>query len=173
MSSTTLSPLASALIGTWTLVSYHYHPTTSAEPKTYPHGPNARGLITYSVDGYMSAQVVRPGQAPFSDGGGIAPDTSGTPSDWEQVGRNFIAYSGRYWVSEEEGKEVLWHELDVCSIPRMVGMVQKRKAQLDEVDGASILNLGVDGLVLDGVDCKVEVKWKRVEDNAGTKRPET
>jgi hypothetical protein len=163
--------LASSLIGTWSLVSYHYHPIGSPDSKTYPLGPDARGFIVYSPDGYMSAQVVRPGQTPFSDGGGIAPDTSGTPDDWEQVGRNFIAYSGRYWVNEEDGAEVLWHELDVCSLPRMVGMVQKRRVELEDVDGARVLNLGVEGLELGGMECNVAVKWKRVENNLGEKRP--
>ncbi|KAF2032451.1 hypothetical protein EK21DRAFT_87054 [Setomelanomma holmii] len=165
--------LSSTLIGTWSLQSYNYHPLSSPTTKHHPLSSNAQGSIVYSPDGYMSASVVRPGQPHFSDGGGLAPDTSGTLEDWELVGRNFIAYSGRYWVADDEetGREVVWHEMSVCSLPSLRGVVAKRSARLEEVDGVKVLTLGVEGVELGGEECEVEVVWRRCEDNAGTKMP--
>jgi hypothetical protein len=116
----------------------------------------------------MSAQVVTPGQAPFSDGNGISPQTSGTPADWEQVGRNFIAYSGRFWIKDEG---TIMHELGVCNVPRMVGFVQERSVRCEEVDGEEELCLGVESVEVDGVARRVQVRWRRMEGNAGTAAP--
>lgn len=154
--------LQSRITGTWTLQSYSHYPVTSPSEKTYPLTPNALGTIIYSPDGYMAAQVVRPGQAPFPDGGGILPDTSGTPADWEQVGRNFIAYSGRFWVEESEGKEWVWHELSVCSLPGMVGKKARRSVEMEGEGGEVVLRLGVEGLEVEGVERRVEVVWRKV-----------
>jgi hypothetical protein len=111
----------------------------------------------------MSALVVRPGQSPFSDGAGISPLTSGTPADWEAVGRNHIAYAGRFWTEGDR----LWHELAVCSLPSMVGKVQERQVRFEEVDEVEYLELGVEEVVVEGVKRRVCVRWRRMEGNSG------
>ena len=45
--------LRDALVGAWTLVS-----SLPDGPLTYPHCPDALGLIMYTPDGYMSAQIM-------------------------------------------------------------------------------------------------------------------
>jgi hypothetical protein len=117
----------------------------------------------YTSDGHMSAQVVRPGQLAFSDGGGLSPLTSGTAADWETVGRNFIAYSGRYWVKDAS---TVVHEMRVCMIPRLVGARQERTVGWTE---RGELVLSVEGVEIGGEMCRVEVVWERMGDNYGAK----
>jgi len=171
MPTSTSNSLLSRLIGAWDLQSYCHHPISDPSDKTYPLGPDARGIIVYTPDGYMSAQVVRPGQAPFPDGGGISPETSGTPADWEAVGRNFIAYSGRFWIDASGAEPCLWHEMSVCNVPGMVGLVQKRLVRMEVENGTTYLSLGVESVELEGVTRAVKVVWKKMGDNKGTKPP--
>jgi hypothetical protein len=151
------------ILGAWSLIHYYHHPISSPEDRTYPHGQDPTGMIMYTPTGHMSALVVRPGQPPFSDGAGISPLTSGTPADWETVGRNQIAYSGRFWTKGDR----LWHELGVCSIPSQVGKVQERKVRFEDVDGEMYLELGVDEVLVQGVKRKVCVRWRKMGSNEG------
>jgi hypothetical protein len=163
---TMTSTLHSRILGTWSLLSYAYFPQNSPSSKTYPLGPDAHGTILYHPSGHMSAVLVRPGQPPFSDGGGLTPETSGTAADWAAVGRNVIAYSGRFWIRDEQ---TVVHELGVCVLPRLVGAVQERRVEFAH-DGREMV-LSVDGVDVGDVKCKIEVVWKREGDNDVTKTP--
>ena len=55
--------LHEAVLGTWELVSYTAQDNHGG-PMTYPLGPDALGLIMYTGDGYMSAQIMRPTDRP-------------------------------------------------------------------------------------------------------------
>jgi hypothetical protein len=171
MSSEAAKYIQSRLLGAWELQNFYYHPIDDPSNKSYPQGPEARGTIMYTPDGYMSAQVVRPGQAHFDDGGGLTPLLVGTPADWETVGRNFIAYSGRFFLDDSGAEPVLWHEMSVCMIPRMVGSVSKRVVRIKEVDGALTMNLGIDEALIGGVKSVVKVEWKKSADNDFNKLP--
>jgi hypothetical protein len=151
------------ILAAWSLVHYYHHPISSPDDRTYPHGQDATGMIMYAPTGPMSALVVRPGQQTFRDSAGISPLTSGTPSDWETVGRNHIAYSGRFWTKGDR----LWHELAVCSIPSQVGKVQERKVRFEKVNGEKYMELGVDEVLIEGLKRKVCVRWKKMSDNIG------
>ena len=56
--------LRDALVGTWTLVSYTERSLPDG-PVTYPHGPDALGLIMYTPDGHMSAQIMTHSRPPY------------------------------------------------------------------------------------------------------------
>lgn len=51
--------LREQLIGAWKLVSYVEKPTDGSAP-FYPMGEKPEGIIMYTPDGYMSAQLNRP-----------------------------------------------------------------------------------------------------------------
>jgi hypothetical protein len=51
-------PLHNDVLGAWELVSYT-EGDNHGGPITYPLGPDALGLIMYTADGYMSAQIMR------------------------------------------------------------------------------------------------------------------
>jgi hypothetical protein len=64
-------PLRDRLIGAWELVTYHTELLSDPSNKVYPYGTDVRGMIVYTPDGYMSANVLRLGQAPFDWGNGV------------------------------------------------------------------------------------------------------
>jgi hypothetical protein len=53
------------LFGSWKLVSYVEKPTDGSEP-FYPLGEHPQGIIMYTPDGYMYAQLQSPGRPPFA-----------------------------------------------------------------------------------------------------------
>jgi hypothetical protein len=53
--------LREQLIGAWKLVSYVEKPTDGFQP-FYPMGTEPKGIIMYTPDGYMSAQLEHPGR---------------------------------------------------------------------------------------------------------------
>ncbi|MBV8166087.1 MAG: lipocalin-like domain-containing protein [Alphaproteobacteria bacterium] len=59
--------LREKLIGAWMLESYAEYPVDRSAP-FYPLGEDAKGLILYTADGYMSAQVLRVGRPHFASG---------------------------------------------------------------------------------------------------------
>ena len=69
--------LRDKIVGTWRLVSYVAQDDRGGAA-SYPLGPDAVGLIMYTTDGYMSAQLMRPGRPGYDQ-----PDTSGaTTQTW-------------------------------------------------------------------------------------------
>jgi hypothetical protein len=59
--------LREQLIGAWTLVSYEERPLDGS-PSFYPMSEQPVGIIMYTPDGYMSAQLMKPGRTPFASG---------------------------------------------------------------------------------------------------------
>ena len=64
--------LRDKIVGTWLLVSYVAQDDQGG-PVTFPLGRDAVGLIMYTTDGYMSAQLMRPGRQDYDQ-----PDTGGS-----------------------------------------------------------------------------------------------
>lgn len=158
--------LRQQILGTWHLITWHAELISDPTNRIYPLGPEAKGRMVYNHDGYMSAQVMRPGQAAFDEGSGVDPSNHGTDEEWTLAGRNFMGYSGRFFIKVEDGEVALYHELDICIYPRLRGQVQKRLVRLAEENGETILNLGVDKIEVAGEVRTVKVKWRRAEDNS-------
>jgi hypothetical protein len=118
----------------------------------------------------MSAQLRRPGQpnfGPGSDGVSVATD-----AEWAGVGKNYVAYTGRFFLDESGDEVFLNHEMRYSNLPNLNGDVQRRLVTItDEADGR-FLNLGVKGeMDIGGEKRIVKVKWKRMEQNDQTKPP--
>ena len=116
--------LADEIVGAWHLVSftaeYAERPGT-----THPLGRDAIGIIMYTADGYMSAQIMRPGRRDYNL-------VDGDASDREQAAAaatGYLAYSGPYTV--DEMTQMLHHEVEVSLLPAWLGTVQLRDAKLD------------------------------------------
>jgi hypothetical protein len=92
---------------------------------------------------------------------GNSPLTSGTPADWETVGRNIVAYAGRFWVKEEEG--IVIHEVANVFIPSAKGSHTPRKVVFTE-EGKKMA-LSIEKTVIGGVESRVEVSWERMVGN--------
>jgi hypothetical protein len=89
--------LRDALIGAWKLVSYQEIPVDGSQPFE-PLGPNRAGIIMYTPDGYMSAQLSKPDRPNFASGDWFA----GTAQDYISEASSYIAYSGPFSVDEEK-----------------------------------------------------------------------
>lgn len=130
-------PLREKLVGAWKLESYVAYPTATSMPQrpTYPMTKNVTGFIMYTPDGYMSAQMLIPGQPSFKR-------SEGDEAQWTEAAKRFFAYSGPYYISNEGSgrEEVLRHTFQICNLPGWIGDIQIRTHRFEE-DG-DVLVLG-------------------------------
>ncbi|MCW2649171.1 MAG: hypothetical protein JWR32_147 [Mycobacterium sp.] len=112
------------VLGTWEPVSYTAQDDHGG-PITYPLGPDALGLIMYTGDGYMSAQIMRRDRPAFD-----RPETAGgTPEQVEAAAVGYLAYSGPFEVDESTG--VLHQQPRVSLLPNWLNHIQIRHSKLD------------------------------------------
>jgi hypothetical protein len=124
--------LRSALIGSWRLASLET--ITTNGDISHPLGENPRGILMYTPDGYMSAQVRR--------------------EDADMTG--YIAYSGPFFINEDE--TVIEHEVAVSFDPTWLG---SRQVRLVRIDG-DLLYLSTEKPVLyNGQFVNAHLAWKR------------
>ncbi|KAH9827563.1 Lipocalin-like domain [Teratosphaeria destructans] len=180
-------PLRQRLIGAWKLESYIAYPTPASpiQRPTYPMTKNVTGFIMYTPDGYMSAQMLIPGQQSFKRGEGEEPQ-------WAEAGKRFFAYSGPYYINDEGPgrEEILRHTFQCCNLPGWIGDIQIRTHKFEE-DG-QVLVLGSEepteikaclalvesnsvgnqaNTLLQG-DKRIPVlKWRRAKNNVDAKPP--
>jgi hypothetical protein len=116
--------LRDQLIGAWKLVSYEERPVDGS-PSIYPMSDNPQGLILYTPDGYMSAQLMHPERLPFEGGDWF----NGTQEEYRAEATSYIAYSGVFAVDEERG--ALTHSMFVSLFPNWLGQTQPRVMRID------------------------------------------
>lgn len=124
---------------------------------------NVTGLIMYTCDGYMSAQMLMPGQKGF-DGS--------VESQWSEAGKRSFTYAGPYYITNDgPGKqEILRHSFEMCILPNRVGEIEVRSHRFEEDDKVLVLG-GEETTVIKG-DVRIPVlRWRRVENNAGARPP--
>ncbi|GEE00015.1 hypothetical protein nbrc107696_04610 [Gordonia spumicola] len=138
------------LVGTWELVEYSI--TSDAGRVHRPLGPNTTGLIMYTADGHMSAQLMNPDRAPFA-----GPDVhAGTSDELAAAAGGYLAYSGRYRL-EDDGLTV--HHLVAASLfPNWVGTDRVRRIRLRTERN---LALGAEPFRRNGVVWDPAVVWRR------------
>ena len=142
--------LRNAILGTWELVSYVAHDNHGG-PIAYPLGPDALGLIMYTADGYMSAQIMRPDRPAFD-----RPEADGgTPEQAAAAATGYLAYSGPFQVDESTG--VVHHEVRVSLLPNWLNGTQLRQSTLD----GDHLTLTATIAAPDGSETISTLLWKR------------
>jgi hypothetical protein len=146
--------LHDAVLGTWELVSYTERDNHGG-PVTYPLGPDALGLIMYTGDGYMSAQIMRPDRPAFD-----RPQTGGgTPEQAEAAAAGYLAYSGPFTVDDNTG--VLHHHPRVSLLPNWLNLTQLRHSTLE----GDHLTLSTVTEAPDGAETISTLVWKRAPKN--------
>lgn len=113
-----MSLLRNAILGSWELESFASRDTATGEAR-YPMGSSPRGLILYTDDGFMSAQL-----APQLDA-----DTEIT---------DYIAYSGPFHVDEQAA--TVRHDMRMATMPELLLQPQIRQVRLEP--GVLILSAG-------------------------------
>jgi hypothetical protein len=122
--------LRNAVLGAWELVSFVVRNGTTGENR-HPLGTAPRGLILYTADGHMSAQLAK------SDMG------------------DYIAYGGRFSANEETS--TLHHEVTISMMPELLAQAQFRHASID----GDILTLSATGTDDAGVTTHSSLLWRR------------
>jgi hypothetical protein len=124
-------PLRNAVLGAWELVSFVARNVSTGENR-HPLGTAPRGLILYTADGHMSAQLAES-------------DMSG-----------YIAYGGRFSVNEETS--TLHHEVTISMLPELLAQAQFRHARID----GDVLTLSATRTDDAGVTTHSSLLWRRV-----------
>lgn len=116
--------LRDQLIGAWKLVSYVEEPVDGS-PSFRPLGEHPKGIIMYTPDGYMSAQLSKPDRPNFASGDWFA----GTAEDYKNEATSYIAYSGPFHVDED--RKTLTHSMFVSLFPDWTGQTQPRAVKIE------------------------------------------
>jgi hypothetical protein len=116
--------LRDRLTGAWKLVSYVEKPVDGSAP-FHPLGERPLGIIMYTPDGYMSAQLSKPDRPSFASGDWF----QGTDEDYKQEASTYIAYSGLFHVDEE--KKTLTRSMLVSLFPNWTGQTQPRVVKIE------------------------------------------
>lgn len=141
------------LIGAWSLETYVEMPVDGS-PAAHPFGEAPEGFIMYTSDGYMSAQLCKPGRRAFSSGDWF----HGTDAEYRSQGSGYIAYCGPFHV--DESTQELTHVIAVSLFPNWAGQAQARTVTFD----GDYLVLGNSSQYISGGKVvNAEIRWKKVK----------
>lgn len=156
--------LRERIIGAWKLESYTAYPTPESpiQRPTYPMTKYVTGFVLYTPDGYMSAQMLIPGQQSFKR-------HEAGEAQYAEAGKRFFGYCGPYYITREkrggaeQEEEVLRHTFQVCNLPGWVGDLQVRTWRFEEE--GKVLVLGSEEPTDVKGDLRIPVlKWRRARD---------
>jgi len=144
--------LRDRLIGAWKLVSYLETPLIGSPPN-YPMGERPMGIIMYTPDGYMSAQLMRPNPGHFAS----ADWFKATPEEYGRVASGYFAYAGPFRVNEQ--KKIVTHFVLVSLFPNWIGRKQQRVAKIE----GDVLHLRTASPIQSGgQSVNAYLQWRRV-----------
>jgi hypothetical protein len=147
--------LREQLVGAWKLVSYVEKPVDGSEP-SYPMGKEPQGIIMYTPDGYMSAQLMHPGRPKFASGDWFR----GTDEEIREEALGYIAYCGPFHTDEE--KQHLTHSMFVSLFPNWLGQTQPRVVKIE----GDMLHLSTAAPIKSGgKETNSYLTWKRADPN--------
>lgn len=112
------------LIGVWNLISFTNIQKDGREVQ--PFGPTPAGLLIYTRDGFVAAQLMDPGRRSAHH---EAWD-NWTPEEYQEFGRGYIGYCGRYEVDEMRG--TVTHLISIAFLPHLTGQRLLRQVELFE-----------------------------------------
>ncbi|MCV7314750.1 lipocalin-like domain-containing protein [Mycolicibacillus parakoreensis] len=126
--------LADAMLGGWHLESFHAVDVDTGAAST-PLGERPQGLILYTADGHMSAQLAR------ADGSG------------------YLAYGGRFRVeADADGSTAtVHHDVMMATVPELLASPQLRHAHLD----GDRLTLAATTTGAGGAPRRATLTWRR------------
>ncbi len=147
--------LRERLIGAWKLESYVEKPVDGSTP-FYPMGEKPQGLIMYTSDGYMSAQLMHPDRPPFASGDWFR----GSDEEFKEEALGYIAYSGPFHT--DEVKQTLTHSMFVSLFPNWLGQTQARVVKIE----GDVLHLSSATPIMSGGKRTMSyLSWRRAEPN--------
>jgi hypothetical protein len=140
---------ARAFVGTWVLESFTEYKETSG--MVYPLGASPVGLLIYTGDGFVSAQLMIAGR---KEAGADLWDVSHSDG-LAELAAGYIAYCGRFTV-HEDSKQVV-HTPTVALFPNLVDHAQPRTYSFEEKHlTLETLRSGTDGLPI-----RARLVWRK------------
>lgn len=112
------------IVGAWELIEYSM--TSTEGDIHYSLGPDAQGLILYTADGFMSAQLMTPNRPRFRS----SSLHGGDPDELSAAAAGYVAYSGPYRIDESE--RVVYHGMSVSLFPNWVGEEGPRRVEFED-----------------------------------------
>ncbi len=124
------------LVGTWKLVSWEV--TQPNSTIHYPYGKDVIGYLTYTADGYMSAEIMDPDRQQSDPNFRLETATAQTLPDADRARAysSYLSYCGTYTV---EGG-VVTHHVKAGLIPSWTGSEQVRPYRFEH--GRLIIEVG-------------------------------
>ena len=130
MTKSTDIDLRQYIIGAWILESYESFDLDGSNVH-YPLGSDARGIIMYTANEYMSAQIMRSDRPQFHTGDLAAGDNE----ELAAAASGYLAYTGPYTVSDDN---VISHHVQVSLLPNWIGGTQYRAAKIGTSASSSV-----------------------------------
>jgi Lipocalin-like domain len=148
--------LASQLVGTWILD--RFVDEQADRVVTEPFGSTPEGLLIYTADGLVSAQLMKQGRAPFH-----SPDwLHATSEEYQESASGYIAYSGTYEV--DELNRTVTHLPFVALLPNLIHRPQLRAIDLQ---GNRLVLRTAGRPVPGGAEVTSRLEWRRRGPNQG------
>ncbi|MFF8919207.1 lipocalin-like domain-containing protein [Streptomyces sp. NPDC015032] len=143
------------LLGAWQLVSYAARSTDGKV--IHPLGPTPYGLIVYTPQGYMSAQLGRGDRPPLRS----ARLEDASTDELAHAAADYVAYGGPFEVVDPTTVE---HHVTTSLFPNWIGRPQVRKVSFD----GSLLKLSAAAPTrLWGAERTAELTWSKAGPTAG------
>ncbi len=133
----------SEILGGWELVSFTARDIETGEV-SYPLGQQPCGLIMYTDDGFMSAQLTRRTGPDTREGAEQSPDPG-----------TYVAYGGRFHL--DEASATIRHDVTISALPELFARPQLRHAVLE----GDQLTLSATATTTNGTATHSTVVWRR------------
>lgn len=138
-----------SIVGTYDLVSWENRYESGAI--TYPLGPDAIGVISYSPDGFLFVHIMANNRNKHS----LSDLFSGKNSEIKNSATTHISYCGTYEIKENE----IIHHVSVSSFPNWVSSEQRRNWEFKNGN----LMLSAQGLQVGNEKVGAYLIWKRAK----------
>ncbi|MBI5878569.1 MAG: lipocalin-like domain-containing protein [Chloroflexi bacterium] len=145
------APAGNSFVGAWRLLSSEFRYADGTATRTYDSG-----LLVYTADGYMSAQLMRRERPAFASTDRLG----GTPDQIVAAYQGYRAYAGTYHV--DAAAQTVTHHAEWNMLPNEVGADQIRAF---EFDGDRLI-LRTPPLLLGGRPATGVLVWARARPHA-------
>lgn len=160
--------LRQQLVGAWELVEYSAYHKEDPSSKVFPMGKDAQGIIMYTHTGYVSAQLQIPGQPHFK----VEDLSGGSKDELAEAGKNYLAYTGPFYLDESGDEPLLQHHMSTCSFPNWLGNTQRRLVKITKEAEDVYLTLGAEGEIMIMNEMRTpRLIWRRLPENRATHVP--
>ncbi|KAB5559821.1 Lipocalin-like domain-containing protein, partial [Coniochaeta sp. 2T2.1] len=90
----------------------------------------------------------------------------GTKEEWAEVGQNYLAYTGPFYLDESGDVPLLQHHMSRSSFPNWLGNTQRRMVKIEKKGDDDFLTLGPEGeTIVMGELRTTQLVWRRLPVN--------